>query len=517
MNLGVAITTSARRDPEATAVFAGERELTYAELDERTNRLANVLIDRFQLDRGERVALLVHNRPAVVEVLGGCAKAGVTYCGLNFRLGDPEYDSIFENAAPRLLITEAEQRERADRLGERFAIPVIDVDVDAGDPDHYEGLLAAASAEVPPVVHEVRPSDDFCIVYTSGTTGRPKGVLFDVNAVMQHGTVAALEYELSASSRWLMAIPHNSSLQITLVPLLLVGGAVGFSDTRGFDPTQFAAEVRLTRATHTFLVPTMLFRVLEAGLDGSTMPTLETIGYGSSPIPPDRVRDLVNAFGPIFIQLYGMAEIASIGTMLRKGDHARALAGEPHLLSSAGRPSYAVDVRVVDEERRDVAVGERGEVIFASAYVMKGYYRDEERTRESLIDGWMHSGDIAEISADGFLFIVDRKKDLIIRGGFNILPSEVENALYRHPAILEAAVVGSPDPEWGEAVRAFVACKEGSSTTAEELTAWCRSEGLPSIKIPESIEIMESLPKNAVGKIAKRDLRDQGWAGTRRV
>ncbi len=213
MNLGVAITTSARRDPGATAVFAGERELSYAELDDRTNRLANVLLDRFGLQRGDRVALLVHNRPAVVEVLGGCAKAGVTYCGLNFRLGEPEYDSIFENARPRLLITEAEQRELAERLGERFSIPVIDVD--AG----YEELLAAASSELPLVVHEVRPADDFCIVYTSGTTGRPKGVLFDVNAVMQHATVAALEYELSASSRWLMAIPHNSSLQITILPL----------------------------------------------------------------------------------------------------------------------------------------------------------------------------------------------------------------------------------------------------------------------------------------------------------
>jgi acyl-CoA synthetase (AMP-forming)/AMP-acid ligase II len=515
MNLGVAITTSARRDPEATAVFEGERELTYAELEDRSNRLANMLIDHFRLDRGDRVALLVHNRAAVVEVLGGCAKAGVTYCGLNFRLGEPEYDSIFENAQPRLLITEAEQRELADRLGKRFAIPVIDVD--AGEAGQYEALLAAASAEIPPVVHEVRPSDDFCIVYTSGTTGRPKGVLFDVNAVMQHATVAALEYELSASSRWLMAIPHNSSLQITIVPLLLVGGAIGFSDTRGFAPDRFAAEVRLTRATHTFLVPTMLFRVLETGLDRSSMPTLETIGYGSSPIPPDRVRDLVDAFGPIFIQLYGMAEIASIGTMLRKADHARALAGEERLLASAGRASYAVDVRVVDDARRDVGVGERGEVIFAAAYVMKGYYRDEERTRESLIDGWMHSGDIAEMSADGFLYIVDRKKDLIIRGGFNIVPTEVENTLYRHPAILEAAVVGAPDPEWGEAVRAFVACKQGASATPEELVAWCRSEGLPSIKVPERIEILESLPKNAVGKIAKRDLRDQSWSGARRV
>jgi acyl-CoA synthetase (AMP-forming)/AMP-acid ligase II len=507
MNIGIAIARGADRWPDNIAVFEGDRRRTFRELDERTNRLAHVLSRRLGVMRGERVALLVANRLEVLEVLGGCAKSGAVYCGLNFRLGEEEYEAIFENAEPRVVITEAPYLELAGRLAARHGIPVVCVDDDG--PDGYEALLDAAPAHLPATVHEVRPEDHFCIVYTSGTTGRPKGVLFDNAAVLQHATVAAIEYELDASSRWLMALPHNSSVQITLLPLLLVGGATGFSDNRGFDAQRFAAEVRAQGATHTFLVPTLLFRVLEAGLDRAAMPTLTTIGYGSSPIPPDRVAELLRRFGPIFLQLYGMAEVASIGTMLRKEDHARALAGEEHLLRSAGRPGLAMDVRVVDEDGRDVAPGERGEVIFGSPHTMKEYFRDPERTAEALVDGWMHSGDIAERDEEGFLYIVDRKKDLIIRGGFNIVPSEVENVLYRHPAVLEAAVVGLPDEEWGETVAGFVAMKEDAQVEPEELRAWCREAGLPSIKVPGSVEILDVLPKNAVGKIAKRELRDR--------
>jgi acyl-CoA synthetase (AMP-forming)/AMP-acid ligase II len=504
MNIGVAIARSALRSPDATAVFEGERSLSYRQLDERTARLANSLLDDFGLQRGDRVALLVPNRTEVVEVLGGCAKAGLIYCGLNFRLAEAEYESIFENAGPRLLITQPEHAELAARLSDRHGIPVLQLD-DA-DPDGYEARLAAASPAQPRTLHEVRPEDDFCIVYTSGTTGRPKGVLFDVRAVVQHATVAILEYELTGDSRWLMALPHNSSVQITLLPLLLIGGAVGFSDSRGFDALRFAEEVRRQRATHTYLVPTMLFRLLEAGVQAEDIPTLTTIGYGAAPIPPDRVRELVERFGPRFTQLYGMAEVCSIGTMLRKEDHSRAVAGEPRILASCGRASYAMDVRVVDDAGRDVEPGERGEVVFGSPYTMKCYYRDAGRTGEALIDGWMHSGDIAQQDEDGYVYIVDRKKDLIIRGGFNIVPSEIENVLYAHPAVLEAAVVGVPDAEWGEALLAVVALKEGSSADAAELGAWCRQQGLPSIKIPERVEFLPALPKNAVGKIAKREL-----------
>lgn len=511
MNIGIALQNSARRAPAAIAVLDGDEQLTYAQLDERSNRFAHALQTELGVARGDRVALLAANRTAVVEVLAGCAKAGAVYCGLNFRLAEEEYDAILENAQPQVLVTGAEHRELGLRLAARHGTRLVDLDLDAdaAGAQAYEPLLAAAEAAAPATIHAVRGADDCCLVYTSGTTGRPKGVLFDVGAVMQHATVAVMEFELTAQSRWLMALPHNSSLQITLVPLLMVGGTVIFDEARGFDGRRFAAEVRRRAATHTYLVPTTLFRLLEAGVMADDLPTLMTIGYGAAPIPPPRVRELVERFGPRFTQLYGMAEVASIGTMLRKEDHARALAGETSIFASCGRPSCVMDVRVVDETGADVADGERGEVIFGSPHTMKGYYRDEERTAEALIDGWMHSGDIGLRDAQGYLFIVDRKKDLIIRGGFNIVPSEIENVLYAHPAVLEAAVVGLPDAEWGEALAAGVALKDGAHTDHEELRAWCREQGLPSVKIPERFLFLEALPKNAVGKLAKREIRDE--------
>jgi acyl-CoA synthetase (AMP-forming)/AMP-acid ligase II len=506
VNLGVAIARNARHSPESTAVFEGDRELTYRDLDERTSRLANALIDRYKINRSDRVALLVHNRAEVIEVLGGCAKAGATYVGLNFRLKEPEYLDILDNADPRVLITEPEYAELATRLADERDLEVLMID-DPGD-EGYENVLAAAPPDQPATLHQIRPEDDFAIVYTSGTTGRPKGVHFDVRAAVQHGTVVALEYDIKPESRWLMALPHNSSVNITFVPFLLMGGSVGFFDMRKFDAHLFAAEVRRHQATHTYLVPTMLFRLLDSGIEPTEIPTLHTIGYGAAPTPPDRIRELVERFGTRFIQLYGMAEVASVCTMLRKQDHQRAIDGNARLFSSAGRASWTQDVRVVDEAGNDLPPGQRGEVIFGSPYMMKGYFRDPERTGESLINGWMHSGDIGMWDQEGYLYIVDRKKDLIISGGFNIVPSEIEAVLYAHPSVLEASVFGVPDLEWGERVAAAVALKRGATAETEQLLQTCRDAGLSSLMVPCRIEILDALPKNAVGKLDKRALRD---------
>lgn len=512
MNVGVAVARSARRAPSRVAAFEGNRSLTYAQLDERASRLANALLEHHRVQRGERVALLVRNRLEVAEVLGGVAKSGAVYVGLNFRMSPREYDLVFENCTPRVLISEREFENEARRLAEAHDIPLHLVD-DGG----YERLLASASARQPATLHEVRPEDDFCIVYSSGTTGTPKGILFDHGAVVEHALAALLEYDYTPDSRWLTVIPHNSSVQITFVPTLTIGSTVGFLDARAFDPERFAAEVERQRVTHSFLVPTQLYRLLEQVADGSRLETLETLGYGSSPIPPDRVGELVERFGPIFTQLYGMAEVASIGTMLRKADHVAGLDGKPQLLSSCGQPGYAIDVRVVDDDGRDVDPGQRGEVVFAGRYVMKEYYRDAERTAETLVDGWVHSGDIAEVDDDGYLYIVDRKKDLIIRGGLNIAPTEIENVLYAHDAVLEVAVVGVPDDEWGESIAAVVALRAGQSVTSEELSAWCRASGLPTMKVPASFAFVDALPKTAVGKIAKREIRDRFWLTARKV
>jgi fatty-acyl-CoA synthase len=513
VSVGLAITRNAVRWPDDPAVF-GDRQLTHRELDRKTNQIAHVLLDRFELKRGDRVAFLVANRAEVVEVLGGVAKAGLVYVGLNFRLGPVELEQVFENAAPSIVLTDSEHLDQVARVAEQNSVVVVDIDA-----PEWRDPIAAAPELALPTLHEVRHDDDFCIVYTSGTTGRPKGVLFDHARVLQHATVACLEYEIDHDTRYLIQIPHNSSVNITILPCLTVGAALGFSDSRSFDPIVFARTVELEGVTHSFLVPTQLMRLLDRLPPESNhqLGGLVTLGYGSSPISPDRLADLVDRFGPIFNQLYGMAEIASIGTILRKEDHVAALVDRPELLASCGQPSYAVDVRVIGEDGNDVAPGERGEVVFAGPHVMKGYYRDPERTDEVLIDGWMHSGDVAEVDDDGYIFIVDRLKNLIIRGGLNIAPAEIENVLYRHPAVLEAAVVGIPDPEWGEAIVAVVAPKDGVTVDPEELRLHCRTSELTSIKIPERVEIVDALPKNAVGKIAKNEIRDRFWAGGRQV
>lgn len=512
MNVGLAFERNAMRHPDHQAIF-GDGECTNAELNARTNRIANHLLE-WGLTKGDRVALVVANRSEVVEILGGVAKAGLIYVGLNFRLGTVELEQVFDNAEPSLLITDREHRDATSSIAAASGIPVIDI-----DGSEWTGALDQTSDATPETLHDVRHDDDFCIVYTSGTTGRPKGVLFDHGRALQHGTVACLEYEIDRHSRYLIQIPHNSSVNITIVPCLLVGAALGFRDSRSFEPASFAQMVDEESVTHSFLVPTQLMRLLDR------LPThgdhqlngLVTLGYGSSPISPDRLAELIDRFGPIFNQLYGMAEIASIGTILRKEDHLAGLADRPELLASCGQPSFAVDVRVVDTSGNDITRGERGEVIFGGPHVMKGYYSDEERTSEVLIDGWMHSGDIAEVSDDGFIFIVDRIKNLIIRGGLNIAPTEIENVLYRHDAVLETSVVGVPDPEWGEAILAVVALKEGIELDPEELRTHCKNSELTSIKVPERIELMESLPKNAVGKIAKDEIRNRFWREGRRV
>jgi acyl-CoA synthetase (AMP-forming)/AMP-acid ligase II len=513
VNVGLTVTRAARRRPQSPALLHDDgRVTTYLELDERSNRITSTLRSAYGVERGDRVALLVANRPEVVELLLGVAKSGGVYVGLNFRLDQKDLRSIFENAEPRLLLTDSSVDAAGQAIAHELGVPVVNID----DPGWQHGIDAASPAP-PPSLHDIAHTEDFCIVYSSGTTGVPKGILFDHAAAIQHATVACLEYGITQDSRYLLQIPHNSSVNITFVPCLMAGASLAFADSRGFDAERFVDAVERFGITHSFLVPTMLFRILDQVPDGARLKTVETLGYGSAPIPPQRLRELVDRFGNIFNQLYGMAEVASIGTILRKEDHGKGLQDRPELLASCGQPSYALDVRVVDDEGCDVAVGVQGEIVFSGPHIMKGYYRDPVRTAETLRDGWVHSGDLARVDEDGYIYVVDRKKDLIIRGGLNIAPREVEETLLSHPSVLEAAVIGVPDEEWGESLLAVIALREHRSAEPEELREWCRAAGLSSIKVPGRVEFVRALPRNAVGKVAKAELRRARWTGSRAV
>jgi fatty-acyl-CoA synthase len=445
----------------------------------------------------------------------GVSKAAMVYVGLNFRMTETELGAVLANAQPRVLITEPQFEDMAMRLAQAHGLPLLVLD----DGGSYESALSQASDELGPWAHTVFPKDPFAIVYTSGTTGLPKGILFDHAAALQHGTVACLEYEIDANARYLIQIPHNSCVNITMVPALMAGAAIGFAESRSFNGFALCETVERHAVTHTFLVPTMLATLLEQdpGDFPQRLASITTLGYGSAPIPAERLRELIRRYGPIFIQLYGMAEIASIGTLLRKQDHVAALGDKPQLLASCGQPSFATTVRLVGPDGAPVPPGETGEIVFGGPHTMLGYFREPERTAKALIGGWLHSGDVGRMDSEGYVYIVDRIKDLIIRGGYNLAPSEVEAVLYTHPAVLDAAVIGIPDDKWGEAVLAVVTLKPGASVSAEELLQLCRQSKLSSIKQPERVELIATMPRNTIGKIDKKALRDTYWAGRRKV
>jgi acyl-CoA synthetase (AMP-forming)/AMP-acid ligase II len=298
----------------------------------------------------------------------------MVYVGLNFRMTPTELDAVLANAQPRMLITDPEFLPTAQALAQAHGLPVLVLD----EGGSYEEALAASSDAFPAWAHTAFPKDPFAIVYTSGTTGLPKGILFDHAAALQHGAVACLEYEIDERSRYLIQIPHNSCVNITMVPALMAGAAIGFAESRSFNGFALCEVVQRHAVTHTFLVPTMLATLLaqDPGDFPQRLATLTTLGYGSAPIPAERLRELIKRYGPIFIQLYGMAEIASIGTLLRKQDHVAAITDKPHLLASCGQPSYATTVRLAAPGGGEVQTGETAEIVFGGPHTMLGYFRE---------------------------------------------------------------------------------------------------------------------------------------------
>jgi acyl-CoA synthetase (AMP-forming)/AMP-acid ligase II len=504
MNIGMSVGHHARRHPGRLAVEEdGGRSLTYADLETRSNRLAHYLTGVAGISAGDRVGYLLYNRLEVVELLVACAKLGVIAAPMNFRLTATDLRAIFGNAGIKLVVTQPEFADLAGDLAAELGFRVLL----AGD--DYEQAASSGSAMSPASLLTTAGSADALIQNTSGTTGRPKGATFTHDAVLMHAANVALEYAIDPSSRVLLSIPHNSATNIQTIPALYMGATLVIGDVRSFDGEAWLERVNRLGVTHSQVVPTMLYRVLEvARQSGQAMPAMRRLGYGSAPIPPERVKELVEVFGNIFIQLYGMIEVAAIGTMLRPEDHARALGGEPGLLASIGQPSYGIDVRVAGPSGELLDLNGRGEVVFKGPYVMRGYWNEPELTKEALQDGWMHSGDVAEIR-DGWFYLVDRIKDIIIRGGQNIASKEVEEALYHHPAVMEAAVIGVPSQEWGEDIIAVVVLRPGQQATAEQIRAAALASGLTRFKCPVRIDFEPELPRNAIGKIQKQKLRSR--------
>jgi acyl-CoA synthetase (AMP-forming)/AMP-acid ligase II len=510
MTIAEWIRRCAVRHSQALACVDGLRRFTYAEFNDRVNRQVNGLL-AIGLRKGDRVAVLLNNGVEALEAVAAAAKGGFVHVPINFRSVSREIAGVLEHSGTSLIFVDTEYKGKLDQANVQGKVRVIVVK--PGDPDSpYERWLAGQSSDEPAV--DVTGDDNFMICYTSGATGTPKGVLHQHRQSVAHAPVVILQYEIDASSKLLLVYPHNSiaSINMFYIPAWLVGAALVMTDQRHFSADRWLDLVERERITHCHLVPTMLFRVLESPkLAATDHSSLRTIGYGSAPMPTERVERLMEVFGNILIQGYGMTEISSIAAVLDKPDHLEAMRSNRERLNSCGRPAFGCELRVVDEDGRDVRPGEVGEIVFRGPQVMTGYWNEPEKTAETIRGGWLYSGDMAKADDEGYLYIVDRKKDLIISGGANISSREVEEVLYWHPSVREASVIGKPDEQWGELPHAFVSLMpDKPAATPQELLAFCR-ERLANYKCPHQIEIIDDLPKSAMGKILKTELRARFW------
>lgn len=495
----------------AAFVFEG-RTLTHRRFAERCFGLGNAL-HGLGLARQARVAVLSRNRTEYFEVFGGCGSAGLIAVNLNWRLAVPELAGIVADCEPDVLMFDAASAEQAEALRSDESTIRHWVAFD-GAPEWargYEALLAEGSATRPRA--EVRPDDIESLNYTSGSTGRPKGVMLSHRAMLSAARAVAWDGDARATDRMLIVMPlfHVGGKLEQLA--FFVAGATTILRS-AFDPGGALRDLGIERITAAHLAPTMIAMLLDHPEVGtSDHSSLRLVHYASAPMPVSLLRRAIDTFGPVFLQIYGTTECAT-ATMLKPFQHV--LAGEPtsvDRLRSAGQPCVGVDIRIVDESGAPCPTGVPGEILIRADAAMTGYWNRSAETLAALQDGWFRTGDVGHLDAEGYLFIADRIKDMIISGGENIYSREVENALLAHPAVREAAVVGLPDPVWGESVKAYVVSSDGHGEDSAALIEHCRGL-IASYKKPRFIEFVPALPRLSNGKLDKPALRAMaGQAG----
>jgi fatty-acyl-CoA synthase len=500
VNVGHVLVQRARLGPNRLAITFEQTSLTYADLNARVNRLANGLAG-LGVGRGDRVAVLLSNCHEYYEVLFACAKLGAVLVTVNYRLVADEVRHVLEDAEPGVFIYGDEFREVADaaRLTAPAVVPVILER--AGSPAGltYAQLLEAPSSEPDRVVGL---DDPLIIMYTSGTTGRPKGVVLSHGNVLWTSFNQIADWGLRTEDRCLVVAPlyHVGGLLVLTFPCLHLGGAVYIHGS--YEPGNVLDAIAAHGITTLFLAPTMWNMLLQQpDIDNQDLSSVRLCCSGGEALPVAVMERLTALFGEVFTDGYGLTEASSCSTVLRP-EHVITKRG------SVGVPLLHNALRVVDPDGADVAVGERGEVIQSGPTVMQGYWRRPEATADALRNGWLHTGDVGRFDEDGFLWIVDRKKDMIISGAENVYPAEIEQVLYRHPSILEVAVIGLPDERWGEAVTAVVALRAGVTDTEAGIADYCRGK-MAGYKRPRRVIFIDALPRNPSGKVLKRVLRER--------
>ncbi|WP_134325356.1 class I adenylate-forming enzyme family protein [Cumulibacter soli] len=499
---------SARRYPNrACFVFEDGTQQTFAETNSRVNQLATALQGR-GIQKGDRIAIVSTDCGEYVELLLACMKIGATYVPLNNRLAEDEVRTLLDRAAPAALFL-------ADRyldlgLHASHGIESIRHRVAfTGASPHPQALpfadLLAEGSDVEPDV-EISDDDILGLAFTSGTTGLPKGVLQPQRMIKTLVTNMSIDYEVQPDEFRYTASPIFHIAGQGMLFMHVWRGASSLILPQ-FDADKVLDWMHSGRLTGLFLVPTMISMIVEhPRLNAGDFSSIGSIIYGGAPITPALLRRAIDGIGCGFINAFGAATEGGLQTVLSSADHRRAAADSPHLLGSIGKAAYGVEVRIVDESGNDVPIGEVGEIISRSDAVMAGYLEMPDKTAESLRDGWFAGGDLGRVDADGYYYIEGRRTDMIIRGGENIYPAEIETIISAIDGISQVAVVGQPDDHWGETVVAFVTLTEANAVSDHDIRQRCRA-ALATYKVPERVVILQEFPMNASGKILKRQLR----------
>ena len=498
---------------DAEAFVYGSQRVTFSQFNGMVNRLIRAL-GALGVQKGDVLGILSWNCLEFAVVYGAAMKGGFIASPFNPRLKRDELEYLIPYSTADTLFVGPELVDVIHGLRPSLAgvKHYISLEVSAPEMHSFSELVEAQPATEPDM--NIQKDDPYLIFYTSGTTGVPRGALYAQGRKLDNTRIKALEMGVKGEDRHLLVLPFfHIGGDSHVWPFFYVGGCNVIMEQRSFDPDAALRLIQEEKVTDMQIVPTQLVAMLSLKeVDQYDLGSLKRIYYAASPMPGELLRKGMQIFGPIFSQGYGQTESGPQITALPRKAHEvlDRPVEEQKVLGSCGQPSIGVHVRVVDGNNHDVGPGVVGEIIAKSDSIMVEYWRKPEETRETVIEGWLHTGDLGYYDEKGFIYIADRKKDMIISGGENIFPREIEEVLYGHPGVSEVAVIGIPNPVWVEGVHAVVVLKQGAAATEAEIIAFCK-EHLASYKAPKSVEFVEALPKNPQGKILKRELRARYW------